>query len=131
KGTGRPTLSSCTMDPLPPIDPSTVCSKEMKNPNALALMTGIQARTNELKANNKRRQAVEVLKSNEANCQLNWEKVMFKKNRLDAQKQAESEAAQTAIAERAKFAQELALGGKTPKEVSQILDAVFPPLAPV
>ncbi|KAH9812311.1 hypothetical protein DFH28DRAFT_931161 [Melampsora americana] len=116
KGKGRPTLSSGTMDPLPPIDPSAVHSKEMKNPIALALMTGSQARTNELKANNKQRKAVEVdVEDKPFGCA----------------KRAESKAAQTAIAERAKFAQELALGGKTPEEVSQFLNAVFPPLAPV
>ncbi|KAH9820611.1 hypothetical protein DFH28DRAFT_1194434 [Melampsora americana] len=104
KAKGKATLSSRTMDPLPPIDPSTVRSRETKNPIALALMNGSQARMSELKANNKRRQAAEVFKSQEANRRLNWEKVTFKTNRLDAKKQAENEAARAAIAERAKFA---------------------------
>jgi hypothetical protein len=129
-GPSTTTLASRPMDPLPPINPSTVRGKDIKNPIALALMTSSQDRKQEIQANNTYRRTLEETKRQEAKAEetakraeaaaaLQWEKDKFNRQTLQAE-----------AVERAKFAQQLILSGKTPEEVSQFINIVFPPRPP-
>ncbi|KAH9823534.1 hypothetical protein DFH28DRAFT_1173220 [Melampsora americana] len=123
------TIANRPMDPLPPIDSSAVRTKDIKNPIALALMTSSADRTKEIQANNlyrrnleetKRQEAAsaELRKSQEVGAALQWEKDKLHK-----------QGKQALVTERSRLARELILAGKTPQELRDYLDAVFPPCA--
>jgi hypothetical protein len=132
------TLASHGLDPLPSIDPANVRTKEFKHPIAAALQSGSEKKMDILKENSTWRQKFEDTKYNEAKqkeidaktelkSELDWSREKYHLDRKEAKENAAAEAIIRERQERNQLAKDLALSGKTPAEVLDYLNIVFPP----